>query len=107
MKTEMPGSTLQDGVARAESGVEVSVQAINDHAGDIYDPKPYPGMLTVFKPHKNYKFYPDPKMGWEHLALGGLDIIEMPINPHAMLVDPYVELLAQELRPRLDQLGSR
>jgi thioesterase domain-containing protein len=103
IRTEMPGSTLQDGVARAESGAEASVQEINDHAGDIYEPKPYPGMLTLFKPHINYKFYPDPKMGWEDLALGGLDIVEMPINPHAMLVEPYVETLAGELKTRLSR----
>jgi|GEM_PF-4023312 len=62
-------------------------------------------MLTLFKPSINYKFYPDPEMGWGDLALGGLDIVEMPINPHAMLVEPYVELLSQELKTRLDRLA--
>jgi amino acid adenylation domain-containing protein len=104
LRTEMPGSTLEDGVARAESGVEASVQEINDHAADIYDPKPYSGVLTLVKPHINYKFYPDPKMGWGDLALGGLDIVELPLNPHAMLVEPYVETLARELKARLDLL---
>jgi amino acid adenylation domain-containing protein len=104
MLTEMPGTTLQDGVARAESGIEASVQEMNDHAADIYDPRPYPGVLTLFKPHINYKFYPDPKLGWGDLALGGLDIVEMPFNPHAMLVEPYVELLARELKARLGRL---
>lgn len=55
----------QDGVARTESGAEASVQEINDHAGDIYNPKPYPGVLTLFKPHIIYEFCPDPKMGGE------------------------------------------
>jgi amino acid adenylation domain-containing protein len=103
IRTEMPGSTLQSGVARAESGIEASVQEINDHAGDIYEPKPYPGVVTLFKPQVNYKFYPDPKMGWGDLALKGLDIVEFPINPHAMLVEPYVEMLAKELKIRLDR----
>ena len=101
IRTERPGTTLQDGVARAESGIEASVQELNDHAADVYDPQPYPGVLTLFKPHINYKFYPDPNLGWKDLALGGLDIVEMPINPHAMLVEPYVEILAQELKTRL------
>ncbi len=101
IKTERPGTTLQDGVARAESGIEASVQELNDRAADIYDPKPYPGTLTLFKPQINYKFYPDPKMGWGDMALGGLDIIEMPINPHAMLLEPYVKTLAQELKIRM------
>jgi acyl transferase domain-containing protein/glutamate-1-semialdehyde aminotransferase/thioesterase domain-containing protein len=104
--TEMPGSTLQEGVARAESGIEASVQAVNDHAGDIYQPRSYPGVLTLFKPHINYKFYPDPEMGWGDLALGGLDIVEMPMNPHAMLIEPYVELLAKELKARLDRASG-
>ena len=94
-------------MARAESGIEASVQEFNDHAADIYDPRPYSGVLTLFKPHINYKFYPDPKMGWGDLAQGGLDIVEMPINPHAMLVEPYVELLARELKVRLDRLDIR
>ncbi len=106
IRTEMPGSTLQDGVARAESGIEATVQEINDHAGDIYIPKTYPGMLTLFKPQVNYKFYPDPKMGWGDMALQGLDIVELPLYPHAMLVEPYVELLARELKARLDRLDT-
>jgi len=103
IKTEMPGSTLQEGFVCAEFGAEASVQKINDHAADIYIPKPYLGVVTLFKPHINYKFYPDPKMGWGDLSLGGLDIVEMPINPHAMLVEPYVEMLAKELKVRLDR----
>ncbi len=103
IRTERPGTTLQEGVARAESGIEASVQELNDHAADIYDPKPYTGTLTLFKPQINYKFYPDPKMGWGNLALGGLDIVEMPINPHAMLLEPHVKTLAQELKLRMDR----
>jgi len=101
LATSRPGSSGQVGVARAESGVEASVQAVNDYAADHYVPKPYPGRLTLFKPHVNYKFYPDPNMGWGDLALGGLDIVELPVNPHAMLVEPYVRLLADALKTRL------
>ncbi len=100
IRTEMPGTTLDDSFGRAESGIELSVQTINDHAGDIYIPKPYDGRLTLFKPQKNYSFYSDLKMGWGDLAKD-LDIIELPINPHAMLVEPYVEQLAKELKNRL------
>jgi len=107
IKTEMPGTTLadNDSFGRAESGIEASVQLLNDHAGDIYDPKPYSGKLTLFKPQKNYSFYPDPKMGWGDLV-SELDIVEMPINPHAMLVEPYVEKLAHELKRRLNGLDG-
>ena len=35
IRTERPGTTLEGGVARAESGIEASVQELNDHAADI------------------------------------------------------------------------
>ena len=84
---------------------EASVQASNDAACDRYEPKPYAGKLTLFKPKVNYDFYPDPKMGWGDLARGGIDPVELPVNPHAMLVEPYVQTLANELKARIDQAG--
>jgi hypothetical protein len=101
--TSRPGSAAEEGVARATSGVEASVQAINDNAAEVYIPKPLSGRLTLFKPQANYKFYPDPKMGWGDLALDGLDIVEVSAYPHAMLVEPYVRHLASELKFRLDR----
>jgi amino acid adenylation domain-containing protein len=101
IRTSMPGSTEEQGISRAMSGIEASVQAINDHAADHYIPKPLKGHLVLFKPRVNYKFYPDPNMGWGDLALGGLDLVELPVNPHAMLVEPYVRLLSEELKSRL------
>ena len=40
-------------------------------------------------------------MGWGDLVQGGLDIVELPVNPHAMLVEPYVGTLAEQLRKRI------
>jgi len=101
LKTSMPGSSRADGVSRATSGAEAKVQAINDFAAEHYDPVPYPGRLTLFKPRFNYKFYPDQKMGWGEMALGGLDIVEVAVNPHSMLLEPYVTVLAQQLKERI------
>jgi thioesterase domain-containing protein len=101
LKTSMPGSSRADGVSRATSGPEAKVQGINDYAAEHYDPLPYSGRLTLFKPRFNYKFYPDPKMGWGDLALGGLDIVEVAVNPHSMLLEPYVNVLADQLKERI------
>jgi len=101
LKTSMPGSSQADGVSRATSGPEAKVQAINDYAAEHYDPVPYAGRLTLFKPRFNYKFYPDPKMGWGELALGGLDLVEVAVNPHSMLLEPYVKVLAAQLKERI------
>jgi len=102
--TSRPGFDAGETEGRATAGAELAVQTINDTAAEVYIPKPYPGTLTIFKPRINYKFYPDPKMGWGDLAVGGLDIVEFPFNPHAMLVEPYVEQLAEALVERLGKI---
>ena len=101
-----PTSTLDAGLTRAAEGVELSIQAINDLAAETYVPTPYPGSLTLFKPRVNYKFYPDPHMGWRGLALGGLDILDISVVPHAMLVEPYLRVLAAELKVRLSDSAT-
>jgi thioesterase domain-containing protein/acyl carrier protein len=75
-----------------------SVQDINEKAAELYEPKPYAGHVTVFKPKVNYDFYPDRQMGWGDLVTGGLDIIDLPVHPHAMLAEPYVQILANHLK---------
>jgi glutamate-1-semialdehyde aminotransferase/thioesterase domain-containing protein/acyl carrier protein len=101
LKTSMPGSSRADGVSRATSGPEAKVQSINDYAAEHYEPVPYSGRLTLFKPRFNYKFYPDPNMGWGDLAIGGLDIVEVAVNPHSMLLEPCVNVLAAQLMERI------
>ena len=83
-----------------------NIQAINDHAIGIYRPTPYAGKLTLFKPKINYSAYPDPLMGWGNIALGGIEIVALPINPHAMLVEPFVQHLATALAAQIDQVNT-
>lgn len=85
---------------------EVSVQASNDAACERYLPQPYPGRVLLFKPQVNYDFYPDPNMGWSDLVRGGLEHIELPVNPHAMLVEPFVQTLALELKRSIDRYSG-
>jgi len=40
-------------------------------------------------------------MGWGDLALGGLDIVEVAVNPHSMLLEPHVNVLAAQLKERI------
>jgi len=32
-----------------------------------------------------------------------LDVVELPVNPHAMLVEPYVQMLADRLKEALEK----
>ncbi len=87
--------------AAEETGAEVHIQDINHHAAWEFVPQPLDVGITAFSPRKNYDFFPDPKMGWSDLVKGELEIVELPVNPHAMLIEPCASLLAQELKKRL------
>ncbi len=100
LKTSMPGSSRGDG-GRAIGGVEGKVQAVNDYAAEHYNPAPYNDRITLFKPRFNYKFYPDPELGWGDLVKGELEIIEVTENPHSMLLEPYVRTLAEQLKQHI------
>jgi len=88
-------------------GATAFIQEINDQAAINFLPRPLTGRLTVFRPQKQYDFMSDPKMGWGDLVTGHLEVVQLPVNPHAMLIDPYATVLARELKNRvleLDQL---
>jgi thioesterase domain-containing protein/acyl carrier protein len=78
--------------------VDRSVQEANDRAAEAYRPTPYAGRVTLFKTKVNYDFYPDTQMGWGDLVTGGLETVELPVNPHAMLIEPFVQTLAGRLK---------
>ena len=67
-----------------------------------YVPKPYPGAITDFRPAKQYRMFNKPNTKWERLALGGQEVVVLPVNPPAMLLDPFVEHLAVALRQSID-----
>lgn len=94
---------MDESTGRATCGVELSIQAINDQAAENYVPRPYPGNVTIIKPRVNYKFYPDPDMGFGDLIVGHIDMIEVGTNPHAMLLEPHVEILAREIKRRIEE----
>jgi len=92
----------RNGVGHDLQSVEASLQEVNDRAAETYQPQPYDGRVIVFKPRVNYNFYPDPQMGWGNMVMGELKVIELPVNPHAMLVEPFVQALAARLREEME-----
>ena len=83
-----------------------TVQEANERAADLYRPKPYAGNVVVFRPSTNYDFYPDAQMGWGDYVTGRLDIVELPVNPHAMLIEPHVQLLASLLTEEVSKADA-
>jgi phthiocerol/phenolphthiocerol synthesis type-I polyketide synthase E len=76
--------------------------AANDRACMAYVPKPYHGVVTDFQPYKQYGVLSRPDLKWEKLALGGQDVVQLPVYPAGMLVEPFVESLASALKNKID-----
>jgi thioesterase domain-containing protein/acyl carrier protein len=76
---------------------------INGRAYFAYLPRVYPGKMTILKPQRNYTFFRDPFNGWSEVAAGGLEVIELPVDPGGIFIEPFVQVLAERLRESFDQ----
>ncbi len=70
------------------------IWANNDRAAVLYQPDVYPGKITHFRPTKEYVIYQGPELEAED----GVDIRRLPVCPAAMLVEPFVQQLAAQLK---------
>jgi thioesterase domain-containing protein len=71
--------------------------AINERAPFYYDPGVYPGRITNFLPKGEYAMNKGPGLHWEGVASGGVETHVQPAYPAGMMVEPFVEHLAEEL----------
>ena len=84
------------------------LELVREHSRLVrrYIVKPYRGRITLFRAVRsgsNENGVKDPTMGCGALAEGGVDVNSIRANHVALLVKPYVEILAQELRTCIDQ----
>jgi thioesterase domain-containing protein/acyl carrier protein len=86
---------------KSESSLLATIWKVNDDAILDYVPKTYPGVITDFRPVKQYSQYLGPPMDWRALA-DGHEIVSLPVYPAAMLVEPFVKDLAQALSESID-----
>jgi amino acid adenylation domain-containing protein len=72
-----------------------------------YQPRPWPGEITVFRA----SVQPDSRMpddlGWSSVAMGGVDVREVPGDHFAIFHDPHIQILAERVRQRLEGAGVR
>ena len=87
---------------KSESRVLGQIWRANDRACWNYDPKPYSGVVTDFRPSKQYLMFDKPDAKWAGLAQEGQDIITLPVYPAGMLLEPFVEHLAIALTQAID-----
>ncbi len=90
----------------SESLVLGQIWQANDRASWAYLPKPYPGVITDIRPAKQYRIFSKPDLKWDRLTQGQ-DVIVLPVYPGTMLVEPFVEHLANALRRSIDAAIQR
>jgi amino acid adenylation domain-containing protein len=99
------------GLLPPEIGLEevrrlVEVLRANLRALRGYLPGSYPGRATLFRAAQAQRTGPDPAYGWRALALGGVDVLEVPGDHYSMVREPHVQVLAERLRARLQDAAS-
>jgi phthiocerol/phenolphthiocerol synthesis type-I polyketide synthase E len=92
--------------AKSKSRVLSQIWRLNDLASLNYAPQPYPGVITEFRPVKQYRRESKPELKWDHWAQGGQEIVVLPVYPAGMLVEPFVKHLAVALRKSIDAAMS-
>jgi phthiocerol/phenolphthiocerol synthesis type-I polyketide synthase E len=90
----------------SESLVLGQIWQANDRASWAYLPKPYPGVVTDIRPAKQYRIFSKPDLKWDQLTQGQ-EVIVLPVYPGTMLVEPFVEHLANALRRSMDAAIQR
>jgi len=92
---------------KSESRIFGRIWQANDRAAMDYIPQPFAGVVTDFRPTKQYRMLSKPGLKWEKLAQGGQEIVVLPVYPAGMLVEPYVKHLAVALRGSIDEAVRR
>jgi thioesterase domain-containing protein len=68
-----------------------------------YVPQPYSGTVTLFRAKSRPLFNTfDPETGWQKLAPGRVNVIDIPSSHEGMFKKPSVEELARVLKACLD-----
>ncbi|MFO8039260.1 MAG: amino acid adenylation domain-containing protein [Sodalinema sp.] len=69
-------------------------------------PKPYSGKITLFRAMERQAEVGteiDPQYGWGELAVGGLEIYDIPGDHLLMLQEPNVQVLAEKIKELMQQ----
>ncbi len=72
-----------DTTVNPQSQVLGRIWQMNDQACIIYMPQPFPGVLTDFRPMKQYRMFRVPNAKWDRLAQGGDEVVMLPVYPRA------------------------
>jgi acyl transferase domain-containing protein/thioesterase domain-containing protein len=82
------------------------VKRANDRAVFQYVPRPYCGRVAVMRSKGHFWGLNDPRLGWGSVVRDGLEIREMPVYLRGVLVEPFVRILAEDLKVCLQNAQS-
>jgi len=76
-----------------------------------YKFKPFPGKITLIRARdrgiEKLGVREDPTLGWGSLALGGVEIVEVPTGHFDMIYEPYVGTFAKQLNAMLAEAREK
>jgi thioesterase domain-containing protein len=98
-RARQAGRLAADFDERRAAGL-VEVFKANLRAARAWEPRPYPGRITVVRAAGSDRLGADPAGGWSDLAAA--DVVTVPGDHHSMVISPHVESLARALRSALD-----
>ena len=93
------GRLADDFDERRAAGL-VEVFKANLRAASAWEPRPFPGRITIIRAADSDRLGPDPDGGWSELAPA--DVVTVPGGHHSMVAAPRVDFLAQALRSALE-----
>ena len=76
------------------------LEALYDRASEEYSPKPLDAHLILFKPKQSYAGKVDTFFGWQK-HVQDITLIELPVYPAGMLIEPFVAQLATHIERQL------
>jgi len=91
MALRMPADFGIDELRRHHNLFKINLKAMRN-----YVPQPYPGRVIFFRASLRDPFNPqNPELGWQNLAMEGLEIHEVPGNHITMNFPPHVQVMAE------------
>ena len=82
----------------------VNLMRTHADAWRAYEAHPFPGRVVLFRAAEQARpVDATPDLGWARLALGGVEIREVPGDHLSMIHDPHVQILAEQIAQSIEQ----
>jgi amino acid adenylation domain-containing protein len=86
-----------------------TLKEANLHAFNSYIARHYAGKVTLFRAKSEIfrRYYPDPAAGWGELALGGIEIHDLPGVHTTFFKHPHIQVLGAKLKDCLERASTK